>query len=135
MATNNITWRIYYSDRLTHDSSMGEPILAPAYGVICIVQLDPVVNRMIMHGWDWYYYEPTSGQWWGSDMDGVKDRLLHRLPVIALCQGRNVSNDDFRIIMGLADQDPDFPVKAGNHRYESPSQARQALAIRDHHGA
>lgn len=130
-----IDWRVYYSDGSTFDNSKGEPDDAPAFGVVCIPQPDLVTGRMIMHGWDWYYYVPDSDQWWGSDLQGVLDRLLHRLPVLALLQGRNVSNEVFREIFGRADKDPDFPLKSAKHRYESPSQSRQAVAERDHNGA
>lgn len=113
-------WRIYYSDGSWFDSLEGEPNDALAYGVICIVQPDEMVGRVIMHGWDWYYYVPDEDQWWGSDIHGVMDRLCHRLPVIALLQGRNVSNKDFGLIMGRADKDPDFPPKSGKVHGESP---------------
>lgn len=113
-------WRIYYSNGLMFDSSMGDPVDAPAYGVICIVQPDEMVGRVIMHGWDWYYFVPEDRQWWGSDIFGVIDRLCHRLPVVALLQGRNVSNKDFGLIMGRADKDLDFPPKSGKVHGESP---------------
>lgn len=134
MITDKVNWRLYYRDGSTFDSTQGEPKDAPAFGVICIPQPDPIVGRMIMHGWDWYYYVPESGQWWGSDLQGVLDRMLHRLPVVALAQGATVSNTDFREIFERADKDKDFPLKSAKHRYESPSQARQPVAKRDHDG-
>jgi len=117
---NRVDWRIYYSDGSTFDSSMGDPGDVPAYGVICIPQPDEMVGRVIMHGWDWYYYVPEDKQWWGSDVFGVIDRLCHRLSVVALLQGRNLSNKDFASVMGRADKDPDFPPKSGKVHGESP---------------
>ncbi len=115
-----IDWRIYYSDESTFDSSQGSPQDAPAYGVICIIYSNELVGRIIMHRWDWYYWVPDEGQWWGSDLFGVLDRLLHRLPTIALCQGRNVSNKTYSKIMGMADKDKDFPPKSGKIAGERP---------------
>ena len=115
-----VNWRIYYSDGSIFDNSMGDPDDAPAFGVICIPQPDELVGRTIMHGWDWYYFIPEDQQWWGSDIYGVLDRLLHRLPVIALLQGRSVSNQIYTQIHDRADKDPDFPPKSGRRQYEAP---------------
>ena len=111
-------WRVYYSDKTTFDSTQGKPNDAPGYGVVCIVQPDKIVGRMIMHGWDYYYYVESENQWWGSDLQGVLDRFCHRLEMSALCQGRNVANTEFRAIMEAADKDKDFPPKSAKDRTE-----------------
>lgn len=111
-------WRIYYGDGSSFDSSEGSPLDAPSYGIICAVYPDELVGRAIMHGWDWYYW--VNGQWWGSDIYGVLDRMLHNLPLQALKQGRNVSNQVYRKIMTTADKDPDFPPKSGKLSKERP---------------
>ena len=124
-------WRIYYADGSTFDSSQGEHEDAPPFGVICIVYPNDLVGRIIMHGWDWYYWvpgdgqhcqprSPRTGQWWGSDIYGVLDRLLHNLPLCALKQGRNASNERYRQIMAAADKDPDFPPRSGKLAGERP---------------
>jgi hypothetical protein len=115
-----IEWRILYDDGTDFDSSQGEPCDAPAYGIVCIIQRDDLVGRKIAHGWDWYYWVPQEGAWWGADIYGLLDRLLHRLPTEAICQGRMVSNKEFAIIMGRADRDPDFPKKSGKIVGETP---------------
>lgn len=115
-----VTWRIYYSDETTFSSDQGTPQGAPAFGVICIIYPDSLVGRAIMHGWDWYYWVEDDKQWWGSDIYGVLDRLLHNLPLHALKQGRNVSNESYRRIMTAADKDPDFPPKSGKLAKERP---------------
>lgn len=99
-------WTIIYSDGTTFSSEQGSPEEAPPFGVICIPQPDPDNGRNIMHGWDWYYYNDVEGNgpmWWGCDLQGLLDRLLHRLPVKAVLQGRTVSNDVWVDLMKRAD--------------------------------
>lgn len=101
-------WKIYYSDGSTFTSEEGSAEEAPSFGIICIVQPDPERGRNIMHGWDWYYYNDTEGtapMWWGCDLHGLLDRLLHRLSVRAVLQGRTVSNDVWQAITSKANQD------------------------------
>ena len=111
-------WRIYYDDRTTFDSLNGEPEDAPAFGIQCIVEHDDDVGRTIINGFDWYYYHPESGKWWGSDIHGLLDKLLFRIGVTALLQGRN--HADYHEIYQLALDDPDFPSKAGKVAREHP---------------
>lgn len=125
-----IDWRVYYSDFTTFDSSQGDPEDVPAYGVVCITQRDSLTGRLIMHKWDWYYYVPEDSLWWGSDTFGLLDRLCHRLPAVAVCQGRNVSNADYRLIMEMADKDKDFPVKSGKQAIEQPFLTAQKVDLR-----
>ncbi len=120
-------WKIFYSDKPPFDNTMGNPGDAPAYGIICIVFPDELVGRIIMHGWDWYYWVPSEQQWWGSDIHGLLDRLLHNLETDAVKQGRNVSNKMYGEIIGLADKDPDFPPKSGYLKKESPHGPRSTI--------
>lgn len=113
-----LTWRIYYDDRSIFDSSMGEPDDAPAFGVQCIVEQDNAVGRTILTGFDWYYFHPESKKWWGSDIHGLLDKLLFRIDVTSLLQGRNCA--DFHEIYQLTLDDPDFPKKAGKVAREQP---------------
>lgn len=113
-------WRIYYDDESTFDSSMGEPMNTPGFGFICIVQPDELVGRMIMWGWDRYYWVPADAQWWGSDDRSIGIRQARRLETVAPSYGANVSNTLFRKIMAAADHDPDFPPKSGKIRGEHP---------------
>lgn len=113
-------WRIYYSDGTTYSSVDGDPAEAPAFGTVCIVFPDADVGRVVMHGWDWYYYVPSAGQWWGSDIHGLLDRLLHGEEVEGLKQGRNLSNTAYKAIFKTASLDPDFPVKTSTRKDESP---------------
>lgn len=119
-ASHATEWRIYYDNGTTCDSRSRDPESAPSFGVVVIAFPDPVVGRVLMHGWDWYYWVPTEGQWWGSDIHGLLDRLLHNLPLQAVKQGRNVSNLQYAEIMGRARDDPDFPVKSAERAGEHP---------------
>lgn len=105
------TWRIYYSDGTTISNKESTPEEVNPFGIVCIVQKDPERGRNIMHGWDWYYYnssEGTAPMWWGCDLHGLLDRMLHRLPVEALLQGRTVSNDVWQKLTQEANEDLDF---------------------------
>ena len=113
-------WRIYYSDGATFSSVDGEPTDAPAFGVICVVFPDADVGRIVMHGWDWYYYVPEDKNWWGSDIHGLLDRLLHGLPLVGVKQGRSVATPTYKSIFKTASLDPDFPVKTSIKKGERP---------------
>lgn len=113
-------WRIYYDDGSTFDDSQGTPEAAPAFGVLFIVFPDREVGRVVMRGWDWYYFDAETRQWWGSDIHGLLDGLLHDLPRKAYKQGRNVDNKRFRDIMKRAMNDADFPVKSAKRHGEHP---------------
>ena len=100
------------------DSSMGEPNDAPAFGIQSVVEQDDTVGRTILTGFDWYYYHVESGKWWGSDIHGLLDKLLFRIEVTAILQGRNCA--DFNEILQISVDDPDFPKKAGRVAREKP---------------
>lgn len=117
MAT--LDWRIYYDDGSTFDSSMGEPEDAPGFGVQCVVEADDDAGRVVLAGFDWYYYHCGSCRWWGSDIHGLLDKLLHRIDVEALMQGRNCV--DFNAILHKATNDPDFPRKSAKVPRERPT--------------
>lgn len=115
-----VAWRIYYADGSTFDSTMGSPVQAPSFGVIAIPFPDEMVGRVVMHGWDWYYWRLDHWQWWGSDIHGLLDNLLHNAPITAVKQGRNIHNKEFAEIFGRASKDPDFPIKSAERKGEHP---------------
>lgn len=111
-------WRVYYDDGTTFDSRQGRPDDAPSAGVQCIVEDDPDAGRVVLNSFDWYYFHPASGMWWGSDLYGLLDKLLHRIPITGVCSGRNCSR--YREILDAAMSDPDFPPKSAKVRREVP---------------
>lgn len=115
-------WRIYYADGSTFDSNMGSPEDAPSYGILCIVFSDEDHGRLVMQGWDWYFYHDEEKNWWGADIHGLLDQMLHNLPVRALKQGRNSPARVWRETLHRATNDPDFPPKSATCRRERPFQ-------------
>lgn len=113
-------WRIYYDDESTFDSSMGEPEQAPSYGVICIVQPHEDSGRIVVSGYDWYYYVPDIDEWWQSDIHGLTDRLCHNMPTFAVKQGRSAPDVIYKRIIARAIHDPEFPRKNAKIKRERP---------------
>lgn len=121
-----VAWRIYYDDGATFDSDDGDPQDAPSFGVLCIVFPDAEVGRLVMQGWDWYFYHPTEENWWGCDIYGLLDRLLHNLPMVAVKQGRSAPTQVWRAVLKSATTDPDFPGKSACARREYPGVTNDA---------
>lgn len=113
-------WRIYYGDGSTYDSTTGNPEEAPPLNVQLIIMSDTENGRRILHLWDWYYW--TGIEWWGSDLHGMLDNLLHG-KIVAVKQGRNVSNKTYHDLMKKATQDKDFKPKSATMPNEKPAQA------------
>ena len=109
-----IEWRIYYGDGATVDSDMCQPQDVPTYDCQVIVQRDPVNNRSLMDGHDWFIYHRSQQHWLGIDASGLYDYLLHDFQnVQVVLQGRMTSNRHFNAIYQTAVNDPDFPRRAG----------------------
>lgn len=94
-------WEVYYDDGSTITGCLPEEV--KPFGIVCIAQKHSQKSRCLMHGWDFYYWHEEDEQWWGCDLQGLLDRLLHRLPVRALLQGRTVDNETYQNIMARAD--------------------------------
>lgn len=107
-----VTWRIYYGDGTTFDSSMGTPQQAPGLDVQVIVQPDERVGRVLLTRFDWYYFRTDLGEWWASDYFGLLDQLTSDRDgvVVAVKAGRNARAYDE--ILQRALHDPDFPTKS-----------------------
>ena len=115
-----INWRIYYEDGTTFTNLDGGPEDAPAFGMLMVVQHDDDVGRLVMHAWDWFYWRADHQQWWGADIYGLLDQLLHNKPISALKQGRNTHTATYKAILQKAIEDPDFMPKSGNIQGERP---------------
>lgn len=102
-----VSWRIYYDDGATFDSTQGAPDEAPSLGFVCALGYDESGDRYIMHGWDHYCWDTESQQWWGMDLCGLFDRLI-RNRVFAYKQGRTVTKKEFHALMRRAHEDEDF---------------------------
>lgn len=115
-----VLWRIYYDDGSVFDSTMGEPEDAYGHGIIAITEASEDLGRVILNGWNWYYYDGKN--WWGADVHGLLDRLCAHLPVYAVCQGRMTSSDNWKDTLDRAVTDPDFSPKSAVSHHERPFQ-------------
>lgn len=131
-------WRIYYANGSTFDSGAGFPEDAPADGVVCIVYPDDQTGRVVMHGWDWYWFHETSKQWWGCQLSALLSLLKRSghegldgalVPIRAVKEGMTVSNGDWKLIMQKAKDDPDFLVKSASLKHENPDVNYQGSVV------
>ena len=117
MSENSPKWRIYY-DNSTFDSSQGEPNEAPSYGVICVVQPDDSVGRVIVQRWDYYVFR--QGEWYGHHLDGLLFELLeHANEIEAVKAGRTIDTELYLSILSRANEDKEFPFKNAKKAGES----------------
>ena len=103
-----IAWRIFYTDGMIFDSGQGRPADAPGYGVEVIVQPDPTpgignVSYVCLAGYDWYYWRTDDEEWAGAAGDAsIWDLILHREPIVGICQGRRVSRERYHRLLDEA---------------------------------
>ena len=113
-------WRIYYGDGSTFDNTMGTPEAAPPTNVQVIVAYSPENGRELFHKWDWYFYK---NGWWGCDIHGLLDKLMHERGIITVKQGRTISLQIYKMLVKQATDDPDFPPKSADIPLDAPKQA------------
>ena len=70
------TWKIYYDDGFTFDSTEDITKIAKC-GVISIAEIDPSHNWTFWHSKDWYLFQKDK-QWLGCDTNGMIDQILNR---------------------------------------------------------
>lgn len=92
-------FQIYYDDE-TSVNLLGD---VRPFGVACIVQKESGQQRKIIHGHDYYFWDGY--RWMGCKVDGIIDRLLHRLPTDWLIMGRMIPDGKFQEIMAKAHKD------------------------------
>ena len=115
-----VLWRIYYDNGSTFDNTNGEPQDAPGHGVVAIVENDDDHGRIVLNGWNWYYFDGEV--WWGADVHGLLDRLCASLPIFGVKQGRMVPRNIWHDTMDRAVTDKDFKPKSAVHEKERPFQ-------------
>ena len=86
-------WRVYY-ERDTFTSEQGTPFDAPRQGVQIVVQ-GKDSDYEIVHGRDYFYWEPERGGWHCSDIFGAFDHLV-RTPRQCLLFGRMMADSEWR---------------------------------------
>lgn len=113
-----LLWRVYYGDGATRGSDEDRATM-PRRGVVAVVYPDPETGRAVLHRWDWYYLR--RGDWWGSDVFGLLDQMMHYADEIELVlQGRTFTNDRYRAVLARAFADPDFPPRSASKVGETP---------------
>lgn len=100
-----INFRVYYADA---EPYAGDPFLAPALGVLVIVEVDPEHGRRLVSSKDYYIWD--GGRWWSVDYIGMLDYLI-RPGAKRVLFGRTVENEAWYATMRLANEDPDFPAR------------------------
>jgi hypothetical protein len=107
-------WRIYYGDGSTCDSDQATVSgSVPVLGVVAIAQ---VGAPRIIHLWDWYWYHEGACQWYGADLTGLLDQILHcRADVGVVLQGRTVPKERYDEALKAATYDPEFPPDGQRH--------------------
>jgi hypothetical protein len=98
-------FRIYYDGGETYD---GDPWLAPALGVLVIVERDPDHGRRLIARKDFYTWRGE--RWWAVDHIGFYDYLIAPGPRKVIF-GRMIKNEEWYDAMRRADDDPDFPTR------------------------
>jgi len=124
-----IAWRIYYSDGTTFDSTQGEPVDSPVFGVQCIVMVDPEpstssyhTGRLNVHAGDWYWWDGE--RWWTGDLFGLLDAAIHGRCKAAR-QGQMLPVAQYNAIYKRAEADEDFPRRSAfRRREEEPTRSR-----------
>jgi len=102
-----MNYKVYYADESTYT---GEPWNAPAFGVLVIVEKDLDHGRRLVSAKDYYVWDEKNERWWSVDFIGMVDYLGFpgRKRVLF---GRTVPNEEWYKIMGLANNDKDFPTR------------------------
>ena len=120
-----MNWKIYYGDGLTFSDHNGDPADSPAFNVQAIVVRDLDVGRQVLQAYDWYYY--MDGEWHGSKGDfSMLEQVINNCQKIeAVRPGRVIRTSLFKEIFDNAINDPDFPIKSGRKKTETPEWAMQ----------
>jgi len=125
-----ISWKIFYGDGTTFDSSQGEPSEAPTTNCQCIM-LNEQFNYMylngkdagsfMLHGWDYCLHKKSTG-WVGVEGEvNLGDHLLSDFKDInAIVKARTIPIIEFQRIMQKAVSDPAFPKKTTIRKDETP---------------
>jgi hypothetical protein len=104
-----LRWKIYYGDGTTFTNLQGSPDEAPAFDVQFVTQrCGDDTKRDTLQQAD-YFVMLESGVWVGSDIIGILDKLIHRIPFSGLLVGRWIEKDAYMGLMAKVARDQDFP--------------------------
>ena len=105
-----VTWRVYYTDGSTFDSTDGEPRDAPGLGAQVIIQRDSDsrIGSYLAFGGTYYFWK--EGRWFACDREGFWQYFFHNKydhEKVAL-MGESVGNEIWNKILRRAKEDKDF---------------------------
>lgn len=109
-----LAWRIYYTNGTTYDSDQGDAGDAPAGTVLAIVQTDEELGRMVLHGWDYYYWHRD--EFYGCDIGGIFTHFVLHTGWTRFFSGETVPTPIFRATLERATNDPDFAIKSATQK-------------------
>jgi hypothetical protein len=95
-------WRIYYGEGVFTDAD-GSPFDAPRVDVQVIVQ-EKDGDYELIHGKDYFYWEPKRGGWHATDLFGAFDHLI-RAERQCLLVGRMLADDEWATLWSRVKQD------------------------------
>lgn len=73
-----MSWTIYYDNGTTVTDTDMEPAYVPPFGIQAIVQHDsPEGDKVITAGDDFYYWDERHQRWFGVELTGLWDYLIH----------------------------------------------------------
>lgn len=117
-----MAWRLWYSDGSAVGSESRAPEEVPGFGLIAIAQPDRTpgtgnVGYLVVAGYDWYAWHTGDLEWFGVAGDtSIWDHILHREPIVGICQGRRVSRARYEALLAEARiwaEAQRLPVKSG----------------------
>lgn len=102
-------WCIYYGDGSEYNSDSGSPYDAPAQGVQAIIVRDdnPANSRGrgLVAGFDYYWWVPERGEWYGGELFGLFDYLCSTPGPKRVLFGRTIGNKEHQEIRDRAIND------------------------------
>lgn len=101
-----MNWRIYYDDGKTYSSEDGPVELAPAFGVIVILDRDVNIGWRLIVNCDYFVWDSRDGayHWWESNIIGLID-YLSRPGWKKVLVGRLIENSTYDAIFQRAYKD------------------------------
>jgi len=112
----SFSWIIWYDDGSSFTNLDGKIHEAPRWGVMCIAQYSKDHGRVIVHGYDYYFWEKD--EWLSGDLVGLIDYLTRDGIEKVVLIGRSVPPAEFWKIYELANQDPRLPPRSSYSPFE-----------------
>ena len=115
-----MSWKIYYSDKLTVSSQQATPSsIARRLDVQVIIQDSQDHGWVTLSGYDYYIWDDRGGgpKWFGGDIFGLHHYWMQP-GWHCILFGTMIDKVKFREVFDLARSDPDFRPKSGYNNHE-----------------